>query len=303
MLYWQCTNELLKFSYGGYRLNVFFDHKQLLKILTNLHRLTGIRANILNYQGHDIRLNVAHAPFCQRINAIPEGHARCVACDAQAVLSAKESRGFYTYRCHAGLCEAILPIRPADGLPPMANLIYGQLLDESPLELQWEKSREALDWLPTETVEELRELFFHLRQYSAAELEAYSEILEILASHIQHEEMILNTDRTDLQKLQYYLDEHYTEKLSLASISSQLQIGRTKLCMLAKELSNGKTLSYLITQRRINAAKALLLKSDQPVSSVAEAVGIGDYNYFSKVFHSVTGTTPSAFRKAHRYNK
>ena len=29
-------------------------------------------------------------------------------------------------------------------------------------------------------------------------------------------------------------------------------------------------------------------------------VGISDYNYFSKVFRSMTGTTPSAFRKKAR---
>ncbi len=37
-----------------------------------------------------------------------------------------------------------------------------------------------------------------------------------------------------------------------------------------------------------------------PISAVAEEVGISDYNYFSKVFRSMTGTTPSAFRKKAR---
>ena len=87
------------------------------------------------------------------------------------------------------------------------------------------------------------------------------------------------------------------EKLSLASVSQQLHIGRTKLCALAKELSGGRTLSWLIAQRRIEAAKRLLLQSSLPISAVAEEVGIGDYNYFSKVFRSVAGVTPSLFRK------
>jgi AraC-like DNA-binding protein len=56
----------------------------------------------------------------------------------------------------------------------------------------------------------------------------------------------------------------------------------------------------MIAQRRVNAAKLLLSRSDTPVSTVAEAVGISDYNYFSKVFRNLTGMTPSAFRKAHR---
>ena len=108
---------------------------------------------------------------------------------------------------------------------------------------------------------------------------------------------ILTTEQTDLQKLELYLDQHYMEKLSLASISKELHIGRTKLCALAKELSDGRTLSHLIAQRRIGAAKRLLLQSSLPISAIGEAVGISDYNYFSKVFRSATGMTPSAFRK------
>ena len=58
----------------------------------------------------------------------------------------------------------------------------------------------------------------------------------------------------------------------------------------------------MITERRIAAAKLLLLKSDIPISSVAEEVGITDYNYFTKVFRAGTGLTPSAFRNQHRRN-
>ena len=53
----------------------------------------------------------------------------------------------------------------------------------------------------------------------------------------------------------------------------------------------------MIAQRRVDAAKILLSHSSAPISAVAEAVGISDYNYFSKVFRSFTGMTPSMFRK------
>ena len=110
----------------------------------------------------------------------------------------------------------------------------------------------------------------------------------------------MSAEQTDQQRLERYIDQHYMEKLSLASLSQQLHIGRTRLCALAKELSGGHTLSYLIAQRRITAAKRLLLQSAMPISAVADAVGISDYNYFTKVFRSVTGMTPSRFRKSVR---
>ena len=131
------------------------------------------------------------------------------------------------------------------------------------------------------------------------ELRSYADTLEALSAYIRLEGMIQSAEHSDLERLELYLDQHYMEKLSLASVSRQLHIGRTKLCALAKELSGGRTLSWLIAQRRIEAAKRLLLQSSLPISAVAEEVGIGDYNYFSKVFRSLTGVTPSPVSYTH----
>lgn len=276
-------------------MNVLFDQERLFQLLANLYVFTGIAANILDPQGRDINLFEGHPPFCRAINDLPEGHERCVACDAWKIRSYAAPRGFQFYRCHAGICEAVMPLY--DKQQPLAYLVFGCFLDDSPLEEQWERTRSRMDWWPG-GAEELREAFFQFRQYTPQQLQAYSETLEALSAYIRLKGMILRTEQTDLRKLELYLDQHYMEKLSLASVAKELHIGRTKLCSLAKELSGGHTLSWLIAQRRIDAAKLLLLQSSSTVSAVAEAVGISDYNYFSKIFRSVTGTTPSAFRKS-----
>ena len=275
-------------------MNIFFDQEQLLRLLTNLYVFTGMAANILDPQGRDINLFEGHPPFCKAINALPEGHKRCVACDAWKVRSYSAASGFQFYRCHAGICEAVMPLY--DRQRPLAYLVFGCYLDESPMEAQWAHSRETLGWYPG-GAEALRPAFFQFRQYSSAELRAYSELLEALAAYIQLKGMIQATERTDLQKLEMFLDQHYMEPLSLEIVAGELGVGRTKLCRLAKELSGGHTLGHLIAQRRIEAAKTLLLQNDLPISAVAEAVGISDYNYFSRVFRSVAGMTPREFRK------
>ena len=276
-------------------MNVLFDSEQLLKLVTNLYVLTGMTANILDPQGRDINLFEGHPPFCKAINALPEGHERCVACDMWKVRNYTVSGGFQFYRCHAGICEAVMPLY--DKKQPLAYLVFGCFLDDQPIEEQWAVTRKQVAWYPG-GADRLRDAFFQFRQYTQEQLRAYSEILEALTAYIHLKGLIFAAEQTDVQRLENFLDEHYMEKLSLESISAQLHIGRTKLCGLAKELSGGKTLNYLIAQRRINAAKLLLLQSSLTVSAIAETVGITDYNYFSKVFRSVTGTTPSAFRKS-----
>ena len=275
-------------------LNILFDEEQLRKLIANLIVLTGLPANILDPDGRDINLFRGHPPFCRAVNDLPEGHQRCVKCDMWKIHNYCAERGFQFYRCHLGICEAVMPLY--DSKNPLAYLAVGCYLDDSPIEEQWKHTRSRLDWWP-DGPDALKEAFFQFRQFSKNEIQAYTETLEALSAYIQLKGMILTTEQTDAQRLELFLDQHYMEKLSLASISKEMHIGRTKLCALAKELSEGETLSYLIAQRRINAAKRLLLQSNKPISAVAEEVGISDYNYFSKVFRSMTGTTPSAFRK------
>ena len=275
-------------------MNILFDEERLRKLIANLNILTGVPANILDLSGRDINLFRGHPPFCRAINDLPEGHERCVACDQCKIRRYEAESGFQHYRCHVGICEAVMPLYSKQN--PVAYLAVGCYLDDSPLEEQWEYTRSLLDWWP-DGPDALKDAFFQFRQYSKAEIQAYTETLEALSAYIQLKGMILTAEQTDLQKLELYLDQHYMEKLSLESISQQLHIGRTKLCSLAKELSGGRTLSYLISQRRIDAAKRLLLQSSMPISAVGETVGVSDYNYFSKVFRSATGMTPSAFRK------
>lgn len=280
-------------------MNVFFDNEQLFRLMNNLYTLTDIQSNIFDLNGKDIRVSGVHKPFCQLINACSEGHERCETCDAAAVKVCSQTRKVHSYRCHAGLWEHIIPVID-DGMP-VAYLVFGQLLSEESVERQWEKTRATLDWYPGD-METLKRAFFELKQYSQKETLAHAEIMEALAYYIQLKGMIRSAEASDLQRLERYLDEHYMEKLSLEAISAQLHIGRTKLCALAKTLSGGETLTQMITHRRVEAAKRLLLTSNQPVSAVAEAVGISDYNYFSKLFRGVTGKTPRAFRKENRQN-
>ena len=278
-------------------MNTLFDEERLRKLIANLNILTGVPANILDLSGRDINLFRGHPPFCRAINDLPEGHERCVACDRCKIQHYQAESGFQHYRCHAGICEAVMPLYSKQN--PVAYLAVGCYLDDSPMEEQWEYTRSLLDWWP-DGPDALKDAFFQFRRYSKAEIQAYTETLEALSAYIQLKGMILTAEQTDLQKLELYLEQHYMDKLSLESISQQLHIGRTKLCSLAKELSGGRTLSYLITRRRIDAAKRLLLQSSMPISAVGEKVGISDYNYFSKVFRSATGMTPSAFRKSCR---
>ena len=242
-------------------MNIFFDEKQLMRLLGDFRALSGIRVGVVGQDGREFWTDAPMSP-CARTGR------RCAGC---AERPTGESARFF--RCRTGACMAVLPIRIGGQSAPLAWLYAGPFLNDTDVEAP------------------------QLRKLNREEQAACSRMMEVLAECVRGRGLIRTGEETDLQRLEQFLDAHYMDKLTLASVSAQLHIGRTRLCALAKQLSGGHTLFHMIAQRRIARAKELLIQSDRPVSAVAEAVGISDYNYFSKVFRTAVGMTPSEFRK------
>lgn len=275
-------------------MNILFDSEKLRRLIMSLYELTGIQTNIYDTQGRDIRLFGKHSAFCSIMNRSPEGHARCESCDREAVRRCAEKGRPHTYRCHAGLWEVILPIFDSGEI--IAFLSFGQMLDDSPRKLQWENTRRSLGWYRGDFAE-LWDAYQLLDRHSPARREAYAEILEAVTAYIRLEGMIRSVHFSDQQRLEMYLDEHYAEKLSLGKIASDLGIGTTKLCALARRLSGDGSVTRLIAVRRVEAAKLLLVREPLSVAQIAGKVGFSDYNYFTRIFKQLVGETPSQYRR------
>lgn len=275
-------------------MNILFDSEKLRQLLNSLYMFTGIQMGIYDKTGKDTNIFGRHTDFCRIINQSPEGHRRCEHCDELAVKTCMELRNHYSYRCHAGLCETIIPI--FSNSEPMAFLSFGQILDDSPYRTQWENTLATLSWYQGDILE-LRECFFRLERMSREKQRAFEDILEAVALYIPLEGIIMTTDLSDQQRLEMYINEHYTEKLSLARISHDLNMGSTKLCSLAKKLTGEGSITKMVSARRIAEAKTLLVNENLTITQIAERVGFSDYNYFTNVFRKTTGVTPTAYRK------
>lgn len=275
-------------------MNVLFNNEKLRQLQTNLYELTGVQTNIWDITGKNVQLFGEHSRFCRIMNDDPEGHRRCEECDYKAMKVCMERRQAYTYKCHAGLRECVLPVFDSGEI--VAYIAYGQVLDNSPRKLQWEDTLRSLGWYEG-NIEELKDAYAELQQFSPAKRQAFAEILKAITSYIQLEGIIRSANFSDQQRLEMYIDEHYMEKLSLKNISDALGIGTTKLCSLAKKLSADGSITKLISMRRVEAAKTLLLKGNLSIAEIAEKVGFSDYNYFTKIFKKLVGCTPSQYRK------
>lgn len=91
------------------------------------------------------------------------------------------------------------------------------------------------------------------------------------------------------------IQKHYHEPLSLDDIAEALHISPYHLSHVFSAES-GFTLSSYLTSIRMQRAAELLRTAKLSVSEIAVAVGYRDPQYFSRVFRSNFGTSPSAYR-------
>ena len=102
-----------------------------------------------------------------------------------------------------------------------------------------------------------------------------------------------------VRKIMNYILLNYSKKITVNSIAEYLQLTPNYISALFKK-EQGITLSTYVNQVRINSSLTLLANTNLPVSEIAEKVGIGDYNYFSRIFKKIMGTTPASYRKNYR---
>ncbi|MGN7359757.1 response regulator transcription factor [Paenibacillus sp. SAF-054] len=99
-----------------------------------------------------------------------------------------------------------------------------------------------------------------------------------------------------LQDIMHYLDGHFTEDVSLKSISEQFYVNPSYLSQLFRKVAKTTFLQY-VTDKRIAYACRLLGSSRLTIYEVSEQSGYPNYFYFAKVFKKNVGKTPTQYRE------
>lgn len=105
-----------------------------------------------------------------------------------------------------------------------------------------------------------------------------------------------------VQKVLLYMDEYYTEKISLTMIAKRFFINPCYLSTLIHDYT-GRTYSDILTEKRMNLVKSLLRDTQLPVVEISEKAGYNVYSHFLNLFKRQTGLPPSAWRVQHIADK
>ncbi len=92
-----------------------------------------------------------------------------------------------------------------------------------------------------------------------------------------------------------FITQHYSQDVTIADLSDKLMYSPTYINRMLKQQC-GSTFNDLLCEKRMQVAKELLKSSRMPVGDIAKATGFNSIQSFNRVFKTVAGLTPTAYR-------
>ncbi|MGO4499049.1 response regulator [Paenibacillus sp. 2RAB27] len=126
------------------------------------------------------------------------------------------------------------------------------------------------------------------------------EVRSLLAKFLNEATDCVTGNKTNspgIQKILLYLDEHFTEPLTLTEVAKQFHFNPSYLSNYFT-IHNKEGFNEYLNRIRIERACELLRDNAQiSISEISSLVGYSDHSYFTKVFRKLMGTSPSHYRK------
>lgn len=104
---------------------------------------------------------------------------------------------------------------------------------------------------------------------------------------------------SQLTKVFQFIEANYHQSIGLNEVAQAFGYSPSYLTGLVRR-QTGQTVNDWIIERRMAAAQALLLESNQSVNQIAEAVGYQNVGHFFRQFRQRQGTSPQNWRNACR---
>lgn len=122
------------------------------------------------------------------------------------------------------------------------------------------------------------------------------KILTLICTETTDKSTAPNALSNKLHLITDYLNEHYTENISLDFLAEHFYISKYYLSREFKKEFGTTIIQYLLI-KKITYAKELLRYSSSSIEEIATLCGISDPSYFNKIFKKLEGCTASEYRK------
>ena len=144
---------------------------------------------------------------------------------------------------------------------------------------------------------------FRLRfdlQSSAFEVSGVAEEMQnIIFAELESRQLYSGDD---LKKVLNYIDRNIKRGVTLDMAAAYVGMSASYFSKFFKKYMGVNFITY-VTDRKIEAAKDMLINTDRPVVNIAYDLSYSETNYFSKTFKKKVGVTPTEYREQHLHGQ
>ncbi|MBQ7335401.1 MAG: PocR ligand-binding domain-containing protein [Clostridia bacterium] len=267
---------------------------ELERLLHDFHQISGMEVAIVDRNYHNILSRRCPGNnYCASIHQSQKCLERCIQSDLIHLHHVEEEKKLLTYICPFGIFEAIAPIMKNGAV--IAYLFFAMGIedrdacDNIPL-------KSALEMAPALDPAHLRQCIIEIPHYSRKTLEAYADLLLIMAEYIEKNDLMSDHGDTLGQLICRYIQTNLCSKITLADLSWNLHCSTVTLTEHFKK-EFGMTIMQYVAQQRMEKAVQLLQEGKTSITEIAATCGYSDVEYFSRTFKNVYGMSPSSWRR------
>lgn len=256
---------------------IFTD--KMLNLLDHFTSLTEVRIAFFSLDGEELCIGKDRSicGYCSMRRKAKAFNTACLSDDQNGREASLVKGAVHFYQCHAGLCEAVVPVRA--GEMPIGYAMIGQFrLAGAVADVRSEREQTALEKLPLFTREKVDDLL---------------SMFEVLILHITHQSLVGRRDFDLLGPLVERIRKDPAEGLSLAAAARFVGLSASRLSHLFTAMMGINFKRFQLTQRLDLADRLMKSNPDWRMTRIAESCGFEDPLYFSRVYKKHRGIPPS----------
>ena len=290
-------NFILELTDSIYR---YIDH--ITKEHGYMISIHGIEGYAMDNWPRLLRYYYHQCPLCREIKTSSTAWAYCTSRQDKVIERAKG--GVYIGTCYTGVTECVYPLKDLDGIVCGFLCVSGYTADRvmsreracaacAKYGLNKQRILQAVDQLNDQLPDmEILDTQISPIQRMLSTLFYFNNLLEPVGDESTPKALLYH------QLVAYANEQFRNTDFSLEKTCKALTISYSYASRVFSQFNKLPFSSY-VQSVRIETAKRYLEYTDLPISLIAPEVGFSDSNYFSSIFRSLTGVSPTAYRQTH----
>ncbi len=266
-------------------------HNEVQQLLDNFASVMRVHVVFFGPDGEVLRQgrSEGNCRFCQYMQKYFTLE-RCLRLDKEKQLLARKTGKCQSYLCHAGLWEAVIAVMPAGEL--LGYVMFGQFRSTEKLPENIRKLAPSKKELA-----EVEKAFRDLPYLSPDGMDNLTGLMKMLVGYIVRNELVTRGGDYLFRALNRYLEENLSRNVTIADAARHLGRSVSTLSHFLQKNSETSFKKLLIEKRLKRAEKLLAEHPEMSIAESADAVGIRDPYYFSRIYKKYRGKTPGDFRR------